>query len=470
MSLRHYQVKVIDEIREHLRLGTRRILVRAPTGAGKSRIIAEILKGAETKGSHGLFIVRGRKLVSQISETLLSQGVHHDIIMGSDPGSKLIQVASIDTLASRKLYPKAALIILDEVHLCLSPNFDEVLEQYPDSIIISFSATPFHKRGFKHLASVIVEPVTVSDLIDQGFLVPARYFAPSVPDLSTVKKANGDYVVKDLAEIMSQTRLMAPIVESWKRLGVGPTLLFAVNVEHSKMLCAEFNKANIKAEHIDAKSKTNEREAAIERLRNGSISILCNVGLLGTGFDLPPVATIIMARPTLSYPLWMQMIGRGTRPYPGKKEVRILDHAGNTFKHGYYETHRYATLDGKTPIVRFEIHSCGRCYACYDASLKACPAPLASGEICGHPRPEKKSRAQSKVNDNDELELVDLTPEELEKTKQQLWMRETATKAAMQGFKPAYTFIQAQKRYGTDVAKTSWKIIREIYGNGDSAS
>jgi DNA repair protein RadD len=279
-----------------------------------------------------------------------------------------------------------------------------------------------------------------------------------------VKKSSGDYVVKDLAEVMSQTRLMGPIVETWKSLGVGPTLLFAVNVEHSKMLCAQFIKAGISAEHIDAKTKNSERELAIDRLRSGVTSVLCNVGLLGTGFDLPPISTIIMARPTLSYPLWMQMIGRGTRPYPGKKEVRILDHAGNTFKHGYYETHRYASLSGKAPLVRLEIHTCSACYACYDASLKACPAPLASGEICGHPRPEPKKK-ESKARDDESLDLTELTPEQLEIVKREIWMRETAMKAARQGFKPSFTFLQAKSRYGIEIAKTAWPIIRSVYGN-----
>lgn len=465
MELRSYQLECLSQIRNLLKNGVNKILVRMPTGAGKSRIIAEILKGVKNKGNHGLFIVRGKKLVSQISGTVSELGVSHSVIMASDLEDETINVASIDTLVSRKIFPKADVIVLDEVHLCLSPAFDEILERYPHAIILSFSATPFHKRGFSHLAQVIVEPVTVADLIDSGFLVPARYFAPSVPDLSTVKKSQGDYQVKDLAEVMSQSRLMAPIVESWKKIAFGePTLLFAVNVEHSKLLCSQFNQAGIKAEHIDAKSKQAERDQAIERLRDGSISVLCNVGLLGTGFDLPLISAIIMARPTLSYPLWMQMIGRGTRPYSGKGHVKILDHAGNTFKHGYYETHRDATLNGKIPLVRTEISVCSSCYACFDASLEACPATLPSGEVCGQKRPEPKERKKAKQDHDESLALVELTPEQLEIQRREIWIRGIAVEAASRGFKPTYTFIQTQKRYGTEIAKSSWKIIREVYG------
>lgn len=465
MSLRSYQLDCLSQIRSHLKSGVQKILVRMPTGAGKSRIIAEILKGVKEKGNHGLFIVRGKKLVTQISETVALQGVEHSVIMASDPDDNQIHVASIDTLSSRKIFPKADVIVLDEVHLCLSPAFDEVIECYPQAVILSFSATPFHKRGFKHLAEVMVEPVTVKDLIDEGFLVPARYFAPSVPDLSTVKKSQGDYQVKDLAEVMSQSRLMAPIVESWQKIAAGePTLLFAVNVEHSKLLCAQFNEAGIKAEHIDANSKQKERDQAIQRLAHGSISILCNVGLLGTGFDLPLISTVIIARPTLSYPLWMQMIGRGTRPYPGKRHVKILDHAGNTFKHGYYETHRDASLNGKIPLVRTEISICERCYACFDASLDACPATLPSGEICGEKRPAPKERKKSKKDHDESLALTELTPEQLEVQRREIWIRATAVDAAARGFKPTYVFIQTKLRYGQDIAKSSWKIIKEVYG------
>lgn len=356
-------------------------------------------------------------------------------------------------------------VLVHNCHLANTPQFDWLLSHYPDAYILPVTATPFHRRGFRNMAEIIIEPVTVQDLINDKYLVPAIYYAPSTPDLSTVKKSNGDYVTKDLGQAMNQSRLFGPVVDTWLKLASDrPTLLFAVNISHSKRLCQAFLDRGISAEHIDAKTKDSEREKAFERLRDGTTRVLLNVGILGTGVDLPFVTAICCVRPTLSFNFFAQMIGRGTRPHPGKENFIFLDHANTILTHGFYETHRHATLDGKPPLVLTSITVCKQCFACYPRKLGSCPGILADGSVCGYTPPIEKLRAEAKIRHDESGELALITPEELERRQREEWIRKTAITAAARGYKPAYVFVQAQKRFGKEQAKIVWPIVREIYG------
>ena len=137
-----------------------------------------------------------------------------------------------------------------------------------------------------------------------------KYFAPSSPDLKGVRTQNGDYVTDQLEERMST--LTGDLVPHWVELAENrPTIAFAVNIKHSLNIVSQFNKAGIAAEHIEGDHSFDERMAAIERLKNGTIKILSNVGVLCTGVDMPFVSALLDARPTQSYNLYVQRAGRG---------------------------------------------------------------------------------------------------------------------------------------------------------------
>lgn len=467
MALRSYQKQAIDALRAHYATGSRKALLRMPTGAGKTVVFCEIAKTVASNGLPVIVVVRGRKLVAQASERLAREGVAHDVLMAGverGPSGSLITIVSMDTAYIRQLTPHAHLIIIDEAHAALSAAFKWFYGQYAKAFFLAVTATPFHPGGFRDIADVIIEPITASELIARGNLVPARYFIPEKIDLSHVKRAGGEYVLKDLGEAMNQARLFGPIIATWQSKGEGrPTLLFAVNVAHSRRLADAFEKAGVPAAHIDANTPTEVRNDLLAAVSSGRIRVLCSVGVLTTGVDCPPIACVILARPTLSYNLHVQMIGRGTRPAPGKRDLIVLDHAGNVEKHGFYDTHRPATLDGKAPAFRAVTQTCAKCFCTWEPNADpACPGLDVHGVRCGYVAPPKQVKPLQ-LDEDVTVALYEADPVLFEEQQRNRWIDKAARTAAENGWRPGAAFIQIRKRYGDDVANKSWGRIRAQY-------
>jgi superfamily II DNA or RNA helicase len=178
-------------------------------------------------------------------------------------------------------------------------------------------------------------------LTARGYLVPTRVFAPNKPDLRDVQKVGGDYNQRQLGRTMDKPVLTGDILDHWKRLGEDrQTVGFAVSVEHSLHLRDKFREAGIVAEHLDGETPVDERAAILRRLASGETQVLWSVGVLTEGVDIPSLGCLILARPTMSEGLYLQMAGRGLRPHPGKTDVVILDHAGCTLQHGFVDDDR----------------------------------------------------------------------------------------------------------------------------------
>lgn len=370
--LRPYQIESIDLIRKEFASGKKKCLLWLATGAGKTVIFTEIMKRATEKGWRSIVVVRGRKLVDQASQRLFREKVEHGTLMAGHWNWRPFfpnQVASIDTLISRKMFPPAKIIIIDEAHLAGSKGYRDFLSHYENSFIIACTATPYVDKGLHHIAESIVHPITMEQLIEQGYLVPFRYFAPSEPDLTDVKVSSStkDYVVDELEVAMNATGLSGKIVDHWKNIASDrPTICFAVNIHHSKTLIERFTQAGITSEHCDADTSDIEREEIIARLKSGETKIVCNVGILGTGLDIPCVGAIIMARPTKSRNLFIQQAGRGTRTFDGKKDCILLDHAGNIKRHGFPTDETDVNLEAQVSehnIKKSKI--CSQCFVVY---------------------------------------------------------------------------------------------------------
>jgi superfamily II DNA or RNA helicase len=188
----------------------------------------------------------------------------------------------------------------------------------------------------------------VQKLTDMGFLVPARYFAPTIPDLTGVK-VDGDYDRRELEVAMNQRRLVGDIVTHWHRLALGrPTVVFASGVRHSINLRDEFVKSGVKAEHIDGETKLADRKNIIRNIRSGRTRVITNYGVLTEGFDEPKLSCCVMARPTRNFGLSIQMAGRTLRPADDKKDTIILDHSGNVYEHGFIaDDHQWILEEGR---------------------------------------------------------------------------------------------------------------------------
>lgn len=258
---------------------------------------------------------------------------------------------------------------------------------------IGLSATPLRPDLGKHFTNLVRGP-TVAWLTEQGFLTPARAFCPGSESIeqaiSGVKLKRGDFVSSELADAMNTKALIGDIIATWQeKASDRPTLVFAVDIAHSKALIADFIDAGVFAAHIDAYTKADERKDIIGRFKAGEIRVLSSVNVLGIGFDYPGASCAILARPTLSEALHMQQLGRVIRRAEAKTEALILDHAGNTLRFGlpiHFEVPDLGKGEHKSASKKKaekKMVACPHCGAVMESATFTCPS-------CGLDRPGRK--------------------------------------------------------------------------------
>lgn len=311
-------------------------MLMAPCGSGKTTIAAEMVRAARDKGTPVLFIADRIELIEQASARFDHEGIDHGIIQANHwrtDFSKSVQIASIQTLARRRV-PLFKLAIIDEAHTLFKAHI-QLMKDNPQAFFIGLSASPFTKGLGKHFDALVVAETT-QGLIDQGYLVQPRVFAPSAPDVSKIKIRRGDYDETELAEATNQPRLVGDIIDHWFTLARGrPTLAFAVDIKHSMAIVERFRFAGVRAEHLDCYPDNVERHKTIEAFKRGEIQVLSSVDILSKGFDYPGASCAVMARPTKSLILHIQQQGRVLRIHESKSDCVILDHAGNTERLGF---------------------------------------------------------------------------------------------------------------------------------------
>jgi len=348
---RDYQAKAIQSVRQAFMAGKRRVVLMLPTGAGKSFIAAKIIEAALARGSSVMFTVPRIALIDQTIEQFEREEIKHiGVIQATHPRTDWtapVQIASVQSLDKRLLRQQPpALVIIDECHIN-SKVIPKMMELWPDARFIGLSATPWAK-GMGLLWDDLQIGSTLTELIDAGTLSKFTAYAPSNPDLSTVKTVRGDYAEGDLEREMSKPAIVGSVVGTWLERGENrPTLCFAVNIAHSQVLREQFERAGISAEHVDHQVDSVERRLIERRFRSGAVKIVCSVRTMTTGIDWP-VSCIIDAAPTRSEMLHCQKIGRGLRVNPGTEDCVILDHAGNSLRLGLVTDIHHAELD-ETP-------------------------------------------------------------------------------------------------------------------------
>lgn len=347
VDLRYYQANAVQEARKFFAEGGKRLLVYAPTGSGKGEQAVAFAQLAYAKGKKVLFLVHRKDLVRQQAERFQKYGITTGILQGQNtfrPHSD-ITVGSIQTFSSRKGFGwqfNFDLVIVDEAHRCAgSKQYQALFKSWNNLPIIGLSATPFAKGlGKRHDWGVMFEKLivvaTIRDLIEQGYLVDCEAYAPSEPDLTGVKITAGDYNEKQLGIAVDKPGLVGDIVKHWHKLAKGQqTICFATNIAHSKHICEQFKATGVSVDHVDSYMAEEERNLIIDRFRFGETTVLCNVGILTEGFDAPATGCMILARPTRSLSLYIQMAGRVLRPHHDKDMALILDHSGTLARLGF---------------------------------------------------------------------------------------------------------------------------------------
>jgi len=395
IQLRKYQADSVNMVRDQIRLGKKKVVLVSPTGSGKSFIVADIASRSAENGHKVLILTHMRGLVLQMADRLGEYGLESAFIMAGHPMdlSKQIQVGTIQTYHTRlKLDYRvdASVVIIDEAHRSMSKTFQDVLTQYSDQVIVGVTATPVLSSGIGlgNFYNALVAPVSVQELIDSKDLMPCRYYAPEAPDLSKIKTVAGDYHKTQLGEKMNTPTLIGDVFLNWSKIAGGKqTMIFAVNVKHSKAIRDVFNRNGVVTEHLDAHSEDDERDAVISRFKKGETQVLTNVGLFTEGTDIPEIEAIVLARPTKSMGLYRQMVGRGLRPFGEKVECIVIDHGGCVERLGFIEDDIEWSLGGKDLKYKNAVKNkkekviipCEMCLTVFSA--EKCPC-------CGWPVPD----------------------------------------------------------------------------------
>ena len=418
--------------------------------SGKTVIAASLIYHAQQKGSQILFVAHRRELIAQTSRKLDDIGADHGIIQAGNTRTNdlPIQVASVQTMNRRQSWFTPTIIVADECHHLVSDSWQKIVNEFPSAVVIGLTATPCRTdgKGLGTFFNAIVECPGISELTRMGFLVPAVTYSQKPPNLRGVHRVAGDYNNEELAAVMNERKLVGNVVDEWTRRCRGrQTIVFAVNIEHSLAITKQFNDAGIPCEHVDGTTPNEIRDGVFSRAL-----VVSNVGVYTEGTDVPHVSCIIIARPTMSVGLYIQMAGRGLRPSPGKTNCIILDHGGCALMHGLVGQDRVWTLTNyagiaspKGPIidVRDTIKVCPKCLFVVERTEKKCE--------CGYVFSAASLKSVS--GELTEAKAVRI-PTEDEKRKayqRALWIQRTQKKKDGTPYSPLFAKMRFKAMYGT---------------------
>lgn len=392
--LRPRQSEAIEQIKQAVKEGHRRIVVQGPCGFGKTVVAAHLVSSSLAKGRRPLFTCPAIVLVNQTLKAFEAEGIEDIGIIQADHERTdyacQMQIASVQTLIRRKL-PEVDFVIVDEAHLSWDALYEKLDgDEWKDKIAIGLTATPWAKGMGLHWSNLIIA-ATIEQLIAEGHLSPFTVYAPAKgfePDMRGVKVVAGEFEEKGTAAAMDKPPLVADIVKTWKeKANGGPTFLFAVNRAHAQHLQREFEASGISCGYIDAYTDDYARDRTFRRFRCGDDKIISSVGCLIQGVD-EDVRVIIDAAPTRSEIRHVQKIGRGLRTAPGKERCLILDHAGNTLRLGMVTDIYHDTLDSRSAGDRGDAYEddkkpakpkkCATCHMLIPKGKRECPG-------CGTP-------------------------------------------------------------------------------------
>lgn len=366
-KLRDYQEESVKAM-NNIPINERGLIV-LPTGSGKTICMAELCKQSI-----------GRTLIVVISKELREQTIEKvrnmcgdDISIGSVQATlnqvdAKIVVATRQSLSSKKSnriesmlqYGDFTTVIFDEVHIAVEQCL-KVLQKLDTTKlkVIGFTATPYNKKMVK-IFNEITYSKDILWMIENKYLIePKAYQIETTTDISSVKTVGGEFVQSELERVINTDDRNDLIVKAYKEFGIDRkhTIAFASGIEHSRDLCTEFNKQGITCAYVDSTLTKDEREVVLDAFRNGEYKVICNVGVLSTGYDFPEVDNVLFCRPTKSKILYIQQLGRGLRIADDKENCLVLDFKDVISKHNLMDISSVFDadmLDGETPTEAIE--------------------------------------------------------------------------------------------------------------------
>ena len=381
-QLRPYQQSLLRDVQGALAANPcARVMMQLPTGGGKTVIAGALLRDWLGGGLRkAVWLTHRRELAEQTRGMLTDAGVSAITNVNWTPGEDapamaggavILMAQTVGRRTARRevwnRYDADDLLVIDEAHHAAADGWTRAMQQWPGPIV-GMTATPWRlseKEGFDHLFDGLLCGPQTDDLqtLDNPALCQAQVFIP--PEEQRIAGGavdqTGDYTERGIEQANRDRPdiMTAGALAFWQKHADGrPTIAYAVSVDHAHNLAAVFNDAGIPAAVILGNTNWAERDRAIAGFRDGSIKVLVNVIVATEGFDLPDASCVIIARPTMSLALFLQMVGRGLRPKPDGGDCLILDLAANAVTHGLPEDYREWSLEprgtqksGEAPVV-----------------------------------------------------------------------------------------------------------------------
>ena len=354
IQLRSYQEECIAAVLKHLELGQKRLGISLATGSGKTVIFSHLIERVpelNKEATQTLILVHRRELVEQAARHC--QNIYPDKVIEIEMGSRHatgvadITVASVQSIMSGDRIAKfdpTRFILVDEAHHIVATRYLDVLKHFrldedsqkiPNNqcpALVGVSAT-FSRHDGLRLGAAIDEIVYHKDYLDmiEGEWLSTASFTTvqSGADLSKVRSLGkqGDFQTGDLSRAVNNDETNQITVQAWLTQAKDrkATLVFCVDLAHVSSLTAMFRRFGVDARFITSDTSKQVRTERLDAFKNGEYPVLLNCGIFTEGTDIPNIDCVLLARPTKSRNLLVQMIGRGLRLYPGKKGCHVID-------------------------------------------------------------------------------------------------------------------------------------------------
>ncbi len=349
MQLRPYQQTCLKSLAQRYVAGQRRLLVSLPTGTGKTVIFSQFPAFFRMK-RRLLVLAHRRELIDQAlakfraANDTLTVGTEQ---AGRSAGEAQVVVASVQTLQRKRLArldpDQFYLVVVDEAHHAVAPSYKRIFDHLglldPDTpkMLVGFTATPRRgdRRGLGEVFQEIAFSKGMEEMIRDGYLCSiGGWRVRSDVDLDGVRTRAGDFVESSLAAAVDNAPRNDLLIAAYRKYAPNSRCIaFCVNVAHAQNVAAAFRQAGLRARAVWGAMPPEARAEVIESLSRGDLDVVTNCNVLTEGFDEPSVSCVLMARPTRSLALYVQMVGRGTRIHPGKQALTVIDIADNSRKH-----------------------------------------------------------------------------------------------------------------------------------------
>lgn len=342
MKLRDYQEEARIAIANEWEKGVKKTLLVLPTGCGKTIVFSKVVEDRVKLGERVLILAHRSELLDQASDKLAKAT---GIFTATEKAEQSclnswfrVVVGSVQTLQRPKRLAQFDkdyfdTIVVDEAHHCISDSYQRVLEHFSNANILGVTATP-DRGDMRNLGSYfesLAYEYTLPKAIKNGYLSPIKALTiPLELDLSSVSMQSGDFKASEVGTALDP--YLEQIADEMLKYCIDKkTVVFLPLVKTSQKFRDILNEKGFKAAEVNGDSK--DRAEILDDFSKGKYNVLCNSMLLTEGWDEPSVDCIVVLRPTKVRSLYSQMVGRGTRLYPGKEDLLLLDFLWHTERH-----------------------------------------------------------------------------------------------------------------------------------------